>query len=251
MTYHLPKNDQKARYVRDRFDEIARHYDLFNDLITQGQHRYWKKVLVNRLNIGSGQRGADLCCGTGDIAQRALKKINVGNAPGGGVVALDFSSKMLTTAQRRLAFNPKDRGPSGHLVLQGDAMRLPFADNSLEFVTMGYGLRNVTDIAACLREILRVLAPGGGFGSLDVGKVANPLIGPLARFYMFRIVPLIGRLLQPGQEMYTYLPHSTKSFPSQQALAEVMSHQGFEQVEVINFLFGASTIHLARKPLSA
>jgi len=241
MSYRLPHTEEKATYVRDRFDEIARHYDLFNDLITQGQHRYWKRILIKKLGVAPGDCGADVCCGTGDIAQRAR------NAMGesGKLYALDFSGRMLEIARSRLSSQDALIHP---IVMQGDAMRLPFADNSLRFISMGYGLRNVTDLDACLREILRVLVPGGIFGSLDVGKVSNPLIAPFSQFYMFRIVPWIGRMLQPGQEMYTYLPHSTKTFPSQQALAEQMRQAGFEEVEVKNYIFGASAIHLARKP---
>ena len=245
MDYQLPGSDQKAGYVRERFDRIARHYDLFNDLITQGQHRYWKRFLVRKMNVGPGQRGADVCCGTGDISARSLRAMK----GTGALVALDFSSKMLHTAKKRLPLAARTDS-SGTVVLQGDAMRLPLADQSLDFVSMGYGLRNVTDLNACLREIFRVLAPGGVFGSLDVGKVENRLIAPIARFYMFRIVPLIGRMLQPGEEMYTYLPHSADAFPSQQALAEQMKNAGFEQVEVVNFLFGASAILLGKKPLT-
>ena len=252
MDYHLPESDHKARYVRERFDQIARHYDLFNDLITQGQHRYWKRFLVKRMGISPGQSGADLCCGTGDISARALKAMGAS----GHLVGLDFSAHMLQVARKRLpdytaGLVTKKSPKASHLVLQGDAMKLPIADNSLQFVTMGYGLRNVTQLPGCLREIYRVLAPGGVFGSLDVGKVSNPLVAPLARFYMFRVVPLIGRMIQPGEEMYTYLPHSADAFPSQKALAKTMSETGFEQVEIINFLFGASAIHLAHKPTAS
>ena len=249
MTYQLPESHRKAVYVRERFDQIARHYDLFNDLITQGQHRYWKRFLVRRLKIGPGQQGADLCCGTGDIYARALRAMG----PSGHLIGLDFSNEMLQVARNRLqegktGLDAATPGQPARILLQGDAMSLPLADNSLQFVSMGYGLRNVTRLEDCLQEIYRVLAPGGVFGSLDVGKVTNPLVAPLARFYMFRIVPLIGKMLQPGEEMYSYLPHSADAFPSQQALADQMAAVGFEQIEVINFLFGASAILLARKP---
>lgn len=243
MAYRLPDQSEKARYVRGKFDEIAHAYDLFNDLITQGQHRRWKNVLVRRLGIAADARGLDLCCGTGDIAARERKMLGAG----GRVFALDFSLGMLRIARKRLSGGGPPRGARGDVVC-ADAMRLPFAAGSLQFVSVGYGLRNVVDLAGCLREIHRVLAPGGVLASLDVGKVRSPLLRPLIDFYFFRIVPLIGRMLQPGQEMFSYLPESTVAYPGQQQLRELMMSCGFAQVEVIEFVFGASVIHLAHKP---
>jgi demethylmenaquinone methyltransferase/2-methoxy-6-polyprenyl-1,4-benzoquinol methylase len=244
MAFTLPPRERKAHYVRGKFDEIARHYDLFNDLITQGQHRRWKRVLVERVPIAPDARGLDLCCGTGDIAARCLPRL----APAGMLVAADFSMEMLRIARRRLSRAGSGPGAARPRVLCGDAMRLPFRDDSLDFVTVGYGLRNVTGLTDCLEELLRVLRPGGVLGSLDVGKVRNRWLRPLAGFYLFRVVPRIGGLLQAGQDMYHYLPHSTLDFPDQEALRALLERVGYTRVEVIEFLFGASVIHLARKP---
>lgn len=248
MAYRLPEPEEKARYVRERFDQIARNYDLLNDLITQGQHRIWKNALVERLGLAPGARGLDLCCGTGDIAARARRRLG----GEGRVYALDFSLNMLRIARRRLYGGAGHSGgampsqaPDG--VLCGDAMRLPFADCSMQFVTVGYGLRNVSHLEGCLREIHRVLQPGGVLGSLDVGKVRSPLFRPLVKFYFFKIVPLIGRMLQPGQEMFNYLPESSLAYPAQQELRELMKECAFEDVEIIEFVLGASVIHVARK----
>lgn len=239
MTYRLPEPEQKARYVRERFDQIAHVYDRFNDLITQGQHRRWKKTLINRLQIRPDFVGLDMCCGTGDIAQRAQNRLG----ERGKLFALDFSAAMLQIARTRLN-QPRE---CTTLVTQGDAMRLPFQSNSLDFVTVGYGLRNVENLEACLKEILRVLKPGGQFASLDTGKVWVPILRTLSDFYMFKIVPRIGKWLQPNEEMYDYLPHSTLNFPDQHALKTQMEHQGFVQTEVLQYLFGASVIHLGKK----
>ncbi|HUJ75213.1 MAG TPA: ubiquinone/menaquinone biosynthesis methyltransferase, partial [bacterium] len=226
-------------------DQIAQTYDRFNDLITQGQHRYWKRVLVRRLNLASQARGLDLCTGTGDIALRCLR----GLGAGGGLVAADFSPGMLRIAQARLRRAQGVAGATGPaaLVLCADAQALPLAPASLDFVTVGYGLRNVTDLRSCLREILRVLRPGGVLASLDVGKVGNPLLRPLAEFYLFRVVPRLGRLLQRGQDMFDYLPASTVEFPGQHALRTILLEEGFARAEVVEFLFGASVLHLAWK----
>lgn len=244
MTYRLPQPEDKARYVRGKFDEIARQYDLFNDLITQRQHRYWKRVLVERVNMSPDAQGLDLCCGTADIAARCLAKLSAA----GRIVAADFSQNMLALARRRLARHQANGPPPVTLTLCGDAMRLPFRNDSFHFVTIGYGLRNVTDLSACLGELWRVLRPGGVLASLDVGKVGNRWLRPLSEFYLFRVVPLIGRMLQSGQDMFEYLPHSTVDFPDQAALRGIMEDSGFSRVEVIEFLFGASVIHLAHKP---
>jgi demethylmenaquinone methyltransferase/2-methoxy-6-polyprenyl-1,4-benzoquinol methylase len=238
MPYRLPDADQKDRYVRAKFDEIAQQYDRFNDWITQGQHRRWKRVLVGRLGIQPGQRGLDLCCGTGDIALRCRPPLQ----GRGGLIAADFSLNMLALAKGRLA-----GAGAPTATLCADAMRLPFSDASFHFVTIGYGLRNVTDLAGCLAEIRRVLRPGGVLASLDIGKVRHGWMRPFVDAYLFHVVPWIGRRLQPGQEMFTYLPHSTTGYPHQDALKEQLRGSGFSRVELIEFLFGTSVIHLAWK----
>ena len=240
MSYRHPTATEKAGFVQRKFDQIASHYDRFNDLITQGQHRWWKRVLVRRMNLSPQARGMDLCCGTGDIAARVLSRLG----PGGLLLAADFSPEMLRIAQRRL----KGRSaPVQPMILAADAMRLPLPDGALDFITIGYGLRNVSDLRACLAELARVLAPGGILASLDTGRVRPRWLRPLVDFYMFRMVPLIGRMLQPGQDMFTYLPHSTLDFPHQDAVSSLMREAGFAQVDLVEHVFGASVIHLARK----
>lgn len=246
MSYRLPPPERKSDYVREKFDQIAHSYDLFNDLITQFQHRRWKRVLVERLEISPDACGLDLCCGTGDIAARCLARLS----SRGGLAAVDFSSGMLNIARSRLSAAREKGGREipRPLVLGGDAMRLPFRDASFHFIAIGYGLRNVSSLEGCLEELWRVLRPGGVLASLDVGKVRNPLLRRCSDFYMFRVVPLIGGLLQRGQDMYQYLPHSTVEYPDQDSLRVLMEGKGFTRVETIEFLFGASVIHLARKP---
>lgn len=245
MPYQLPSADRKARYVRERFDAIARRYDLFNDLITQGQHRWWKRTLVRRLGLRPGARVLDLCCGTGDIAQR----IHAALGASGAVVAADFSREMLRFAARRLLPDQlaAPTAQPGVSLACADATRLPFADAAFDAVSVGYGLRNVDDLPGCLAEIRRVLKPRGVLASLDVGKVRAAWLRPLVNFYFFRVVPAIGRLLQPGEEMYAYLPHSSVDYPQQDKLKAMLVESGFAEVELIEYLGGASVIHLARK----
>ncbi|MCZ6748936.1 MAG: class I SAM-dependent methyltransferase, partial [SAR324 cluster bacterium] len=169
------------------------------------------------------------------------------------VVAADFSLEMLKIAGKRLAArggSPAGAGATA-AVACADAMCLPFGEGSFRAVTIGYGLRNVAGLEGCLREVYRVLAPGGWIASLDVGKVRSAWLRPLVAFYFFRIVPRIGALLQPGEEMYAYLPHSSLDFPHQDRLREVLAGEGFTDVELVEYLGGASAIHFARKPSPA
>jgi demethylmenaquinone methyltransferase/2-methoxy-6-polyprenyl-1,4-benzoquinol methylase len=127
-------------------------------------------------------------------------------------------------------------------------MNIPFPDANFDAVTIGYGLRNVPDLNGCLQEILRVLKPGGVMVSLDVGKVRLPIIAELNNFYFFRVVHFIGNMLMPGQEMFQYLPHSSLKYPNQELLKRMMLQTGFKQAEIHDFIFGASTVHVAFKP---
>ena len=174
MTYTLPGTDDKSRYVEQKFDEIAQKYDRFNDLITFGMHRYWKRFVVRQTGLHPEEHCLDLCCGTGDITREVLRQY-----PASKVTGLDFSQKMLNIAKSKSSNN------SGIQYLLGDAMEIPFPDTNFDAVTIGYGLRNVPNLNGCLQEILRVLKPGGVLVSLDVGKVRLPVIKELNNFSLF------------------------------------------------------------------
>jgi demethylmenaquinone methyltransferase/2-methoxy-6-polyprenyl-1,4-benzoquinol methylase len=239
MAFTIPEGNSKAHYVKNRFTGIATRYDLFNDIVTQGMHRYWKKFLVKKAELKPGDQVLDICCGTGDITQLLQK--NVGSP--GLVVGLDFSPGMLSVAAER-----NESGLSA--LIQGDAMILPFKDTCLDAVTVGYGLRNLVDIDRCIEEVQRVLKPGGRFLSLDMGKVNYPIIRNLFAFYFFRIVPRIGKLIYPGEDLFDYFPASSVSFPSQEGLAQLIAGHGFEEVRFYNFYFGSVAVHVARKKRS-
>ena len=236
MAYTLPKTEDKLKYVDEKFDEIAQKYDRFNDVITFGMHRYWKKFVVRQTGLRAGDDCLDLCCGTGDISREILRQ-----HPDCKVTGLDLSTEMLKIAESKKSYS------SGIKYLHGDAMNIPFPDTNFDAVTIGYGLRNVPNLNGCLREILRVLKPGGVLVSLDVGKVRLPIIAEINNFYFFHIVPLIGNMLMPGQEMFQYLPHSSLKYPHQELLKRIMLEAGFKQVDINDFFFGASTVHVAYK----
>lgn len=234
MKYTLPTSQEKSEYVESKFGKIAKKYDLFNDIITFGLHRYWKKFMVKQTGLDNNKSCLDLCCGTGDISHEVLRQY-----PDCNVTGLDFSKEMLKIAKAKNNNNVN--------FLHGDAINIPFSDESFHAVTIGYGLRNVSNINSCLKEIFRVLKFRGVLVCLDVGKVRLPIISMLNNFYLFRIIPLIGNWLMPGEEMFHYLPHSSLEYPSQESIKKMILEVGFRKVEIHNFLFGASTIHIAHK----
>lgn len=237
MSFEVPNGQEKYDYVQSKFTEIAQKYDLFNDLITQGFHRYWKNRVVALSGLQAGGTALDMCCGTGDITER-LGRIA---GPEGRVVGLDFSFGMLQVAKTRDKNHERE-------YIQGDAMKLPLPDSTFDAVTVGFGLRNLVRIEDCLDEVLRVLKPGGRFVVLDMGKVKVPLAKQVFRAYFHTVVPLVGKLLYPGQDMFDYFPASAENYPSQEKLKEMLEARGFESVRFWNFHLGSTTLHQAFKP---
>ena len=239
MSYVVPEGQERSEYVKNKFSIIAQKYDLFNDLITLGLHRYWKNFLVAQMGIQNGNLALDICCGTGDIGQRLKAKIG----SRGVCIGLDFSDGMLEIAKSR-------KKAAGTWFVKGDTTKLPFQSNSFDAVGVGYGLRNLSDMDRGLREVKRVLKPGGRFLSLDIGKVGFPVIRQLFHVYFFFIVPAIGKMICPGEDLFEYFPRSTMDYPSQEELANKLKKVGFEKVGFFTFLFGGNIIHYSMKPES-
>ena len=225
MKFKLPSSIEKPKYIEKKFDNIAKKYDLFNDIITFRMHRYWKRFLVKKIQLKENSKCLDLCCGTGDISTEILKQY-----PDSNVTGLDFSKEMLKIAKSKTNRISKIK------FLLGDAMDISSPDSNFDAVTIGYGLRNVSDIKKCLKEIFRVLKPKGVLVSLDVGKVRMPIISSINNFYFFRIVPLIGNILIPNEDMFHYLPNSSIDYPSQDSIKDLMIEIGFENVQIYNFV---------------
>jgi demethylmenaquinone methyltransferase/2-methoxy-6-polyprenyl-1,4-benzoquinol methylase len=212
--------------VRTMFDRIAPVYDVMNRTMTAGLDRRWRRITAQTV-VRPGDAVLDACCGTGDLAI-------AGARAGGRVVGLDFSQAMLERARRK--------APQLEW-LEGDVLSLPFAAASFDAATVGFGVRNVEDLARALAELRRVLRPGGRLGILEITRPRGAL-APFYRVWFDGVVPLLGKLL-PGGSAYSYLPASVRRFPGPAELAELISAAGFRDVEVRLFGGGIVALHTA------
>ena len=227
--------EEKERLVRGVFDSVARRYDLMNDLMSGGVHRLWKDILIDRLRPRDGMELLDVAGGTGDIAFRFLKR-----APGAHVTVCDINASMLEVGRNRAFDRARVHGIDW---VCGDAEALPFEDSSIDAYTIAFGLRNVTDKDAALREARRVLRPGGRFLCLEFSQVVLPMLGPLYDRYSFKALPAIGGMVAGDRDAYQYLAESIRRFPPQQELAGMMREAGFDLVEWQNLSGGICAIH--------
>ena len=232
--------EQRAAKVNDLFARIARRYDFLNDLQSFGLHRLWKRRVAELAQAKSGSRALDLCCGTGDLSFALARR-------GAETTGLDFSPQMLEVAAARLKKNPQSASRNPQF-LQGDAQQLPFADQSFDIVTIGYGLRNLTGWERGLEEMHRVARPGARIIVLDFGKPANALWRAVYFAHLRMSVPLIGLLFCGNASAYAYILESLRHYPAQLAVAEKMRQLKLNDVRVINLLGGAMAINYGGKP---
>jgi demethylmenaquinone methyltransferase/2-methoxy-6-polyprenyl-1,4-benzoquinol methylase len=223
--------DGKRRYVRRLFATIADRYDFITRFLSYGQDRRWKKRLIDLAALTSGDRVLDLACGTGDIVFAAAREARY-------AVGLDVTLRMLQLASK------KDR--SAGLVC-GDMLALPFADSRFDVVTVGYGLRNVPDLPAAVREIHRVLASGGRLLSLDFNRPENGVVRSAYLAYLTVVGSTLGFALHGDPDTYRYIPESIRNYPGARGVRLILERHGFEQVRAIPVLGGFMGIHVARK----
>lgn len=229
--------------VRGLFDTIAPNYDRMNNIISLGTHRHWRKQTMRHIHLDNAAHALDLCCGTGDWTIALAQTI----ASQGEVIGLDFSAPMLTIAEQKVA--------RAHLqdrvwLRRGNAMHLPFHDNTFDLVTIGFGLRNLPDKPAALAEIYRVLKPGARLVCLETSQPDLPVIKPVWQWYFTKVVPLFGRLFAHQYQEYSYLQETTRHFASYRQLATMFQQAGFQDVHFQRFNFGAAAAHFGTKAVA-
>lgn len=230
----------KARRVRGVFDSVADRYDLMNDLMSAGAHRLWKRFTLALANLRPGQRALDVAGGTGDLAAGLLRQVG----SRGFVVLSDINAAMLSRGRDRLI----DEGFVGNVgFVQANAERLPFRDNTFDCITIGFGLRNVTDKTAALAAMRRALKPGGQLLVLEFSQPRAPGLAPLYDAYSFRILPLLGKLVAHDEASYRYLAESIRMHPDQETLLGMLRDAGLEGCRYHNLSGGIVAVHRGYK----
>ena len=230
----VPVADKQKR-VGAVFSSVARRYDLMNDLMSLGIHRMWKRFAIDLAAVRAGERVLDLAGGTGDLAREFRR--DVGKQ--GQVVLADINADMLAQGRANLV----DHGVVDVPLVQANAEALPFADNSFDCITIGFGLRNVTDKQAALCSMARVLKPGGRLLVLEFSKPLNPGLSKIYDQYSFKVLPLLGRFVANDEASYRYLAESIRMHPDQATLKGMMETAGLSRVQVYNLTGGIVAVH--------
>jgi len=228
--------EEKTRRVRGVFDSVAGKYDVMNDVMSGGLHRLWKRFVVDVAAVHSGQRVLDLAGGTGDLARLFAARVG----PTGVVVHTDINGAMLAEGRDKLL----DRGLALPTA-QCNAEALPFSDRTFDFVSIAFGLRNVTRKELALAEMRRVVRPGGAALVLEFSRVAAPL-APAYDWYSFNVLPRLGKWIANDDASYRYLAESIRVHPDQEGLKRMMEQAGFDRVEYHNLAAGIVALHIGR-----
>lgn len=226
---------EKHRRVAGVFTSVAAKYDVMNDLMSLGIHRVWKRFVVDLAGVRAGERVLDVAGGTGDLVRAFARQVG----ERGLAVLSDINAAMLEEGRSRLL----DRGLLQVPTVQANAECLPFAEESFDLVTIGFGLRNVTDKDAALRSMTRCLKPGGRLIVLEFSKPLSPLLGKLYDEYSFRLLPRMGEWVAKDADSYRYLAESIRMHPDQATLKGMMESAGLSRVQVYNLSGGIVAVH--------
>ena len=221
------------------FDRIAGVYDVMNSAMTAGMHHRWRARAADRAELGPGDAALDVCCGTGDLAFELARRVG----PDGRVVGSDFSERMLDLAREK----PVPEAAAKPIFEWADALDLPYDDGGFDAVTVGFGVRNLSDLDRGIAEMARVLKPGGRLVVLEITQPTRPPLSTFFSVWFDRIVPLIGRFAGDSAA-YSYLPESVKRFPSPAGLAAIMDGAGLERIRWTILAGGIIAIHSGRRP---
>jgi len=234
--YRNVAREQKSSLVADVFHSVAPKYDLMNDIMSFGLHRWWKRITIAEAGLRPGHSVLDVASGTGDLVKAFARLVGTS----GKVVMTDINEAMLSVGRDRLI----DKGIVGNIeYVQADAENLPFADNYFDCITIAFGLRNVTDKSNALRSMYRVLKPGGRLLILEFSKAQTALLSKFYDLYSFHVIPKIGEIVTNDRDSYQYLVESIRMHPDQESLKAMMETAGFEDVQYQNLTGGIVALH--------
>ncbi|MGD6845141.1 demethylmenaquinone methyltransferase [Bacillus infantis] len=233
------EQQSKAERVHGVFEKIYGNYDQMNSVISFQQHKRWRKDTMKKMNVQKGQKALDLCCGTADWTIALAEAVGTD----GEVKGLDFSKNMLKIGEEKV----KSRNLSQVELIHGNAMELPFEDNSFDYVTIGFGLRNVPDYMQVLREMNRVLKPGGMAVCLETSQPTMFGYKQLYYAYFRYIMPLFGRVFAKSYKEYSWLQESARDFPGMKELAAMFESAGFKNVAFKPYSGGVAAVHTGLK----
>lgn len=235
----MGKEKPKEQFVQSVFESIATKYDLMNDILSFRRHKAWRKFTMAKMNMNPGENALDLCCGTCDWT------LSMADASGTGkIVGLDFSPGMLEVGRKKIKSQQKEDLIT---LIEGNAMSLPFDDHSFDYVTIGFGLRNVPDLVQVLHEMKRVVKPGGMVVCLELSKPTWQPFKGIYYFYFQKILPSLGKLFASRYEQYKWLPDSLAIFPGRDELAGIFRQIGLQQVEAYPLTGGIAALHIGIK----
>jgi demethylmenaquinone methyltransferase / 2-methoxy-6-polyprenyl-1,4-benzoquinol methylase len=236
---YIASKEKKQRYVNRLFETIASRYDFFTAFMSYGMDRGWKRTLVEMLRLKGSEAALDIACGTGDITFAIAGQLTRGRVAG-----LDITQGMLDIAERKR----RERNVANASFHRGDIMRMPFADETFDCITGGYALRNVPDVAAALKEIKRLLKPGGRFLSLDFGHPRSNLYRKAYLQYLTAVGSAVGLAMHGDPDTYRYIPETLKLYPGQRGVQEMMDAAGFVDTGFREFGGGIMAINYGAKP---
>jgi demethylmenaquinone methyltransferase/2-methoxy-6-polyprenyl-1,4-benzoquinol methylase len=229
------REDEKAGMVRSLFSDVANKYDVMNDVMSVGIHRIWKEAMMDWLAPRAGQKLLDVAGGTGDVSFICLPRAGSGHAP---VCAL--TEGMLIEGRTRAE---ADQMASSLDWVVGDAMSLPFEDNTFDVYTISFGIRNVTRPQEALNEAYRVLRPGGRLMVLEFSQLPNPMMQKAYDLYSFNVIPQMGKMIANDRDSYQYLVESIRNFPNQETFLDMVKAAGFENAKYRNLTMGVAALH--------
>ncbi|QLK86136.1 demethylmenaquinone methyltransferase [Staphylococcus sp. 17KM0847] len=234
----MTNNKADKAQVHEVFQNISNKYDRLNNIISFEQHKSWRKKVMKEMAVKQGSVALDVCCGTADWTIALSQAVG----PQGEVTGLDFSENMLKVGEEKTSTMENIR------LVQGDAMDLPFEDNAFDYVTIGFGLRNIPDYTIALQEMYRVLKPGGMVVCLETSQPTLPIFKQGYQLYFKFIMPLFGKLFAKSKQEYEWLQQSAFNFPDRKTLKKLFESVNFEGVKVRSFTGGVAAMHLAYKP---